>query len=62
MAKNLPVNTGDEVEKILWWRKWEPIPVFLPRKSFGQRSQGATVHGMAKESDITDLVHMHQAG
>ena len=28
-------------------RKWLPIPVFLPGKSYGQRSQ-ATVHGVAK--------------
>jgi len=26
------------VEKILWRRKWQPTPVFLPRKSHGQRS------------------------
>ena len=24
--------------KILWRRKWQPIPVFLPGKSYGQRS------------------------
>ena len=26
------------VEKIPWRRKWQPAPVFLPRKSHGQRS------------------------
>ena len=26
------------VRKIPWRRKWQPIPVFLPRKSHGQRS------------------------
>ena len=25
------------VQKILWKRKWQPTPVFLPRKSHGQR-------------------------
>ena len=27
-----------------WRRKWQPTPVFLPRKSCGQRSQQDTVH------------------
>ena len=26
------------VGKISWRRKWQPIPVFLPRESHGQRS------------------------
>ena len=26
------------VRKILWGRKWQPTPVFLPGKSHGQRS------------------------
>jgi len=26
------------VRKIPWRRKWQPIPVFLPGKSHGQRS------------------------
>ena len=26
-----------QVRKIPWRRKWQPIPVFLPRKSHGQR-------------------------
>ena len=26
------------VRKILYRREWQPIPVFLPRKSHGQRS------------------------
>ena len=26
------------VRRILWRRKWQPTPVFLPRKSHGQRS------------------------
>jgi len=35
-------NGGDWVRfwvgKILWRRKWQPTPVFLPGKSHGQRS------------------------
>ena len=36
------------VGKIPWRREWQPTPVFLPAKSQGQRSLGATVHGVAK--------------
>ena len=36
------------VGKIPWRRKWQPTPVFLPRKFHGQRSQWATVHRVAK--------------
>ena len=41
------------VRKILWKRKWQPTPVFLPGESHIQRSQGrggrgATVCGVAK--------------
>ena len=42
MVKNLPANAGDAslipVGKILWSRKWQHMPVFLPGKSHGQRS------------------------
>ena len=48
MVKNLPANAGDAgdaresslipgVGQISWRRKWQPAPVFLPRKSHGQR-------------------------
>ena len=46
VVKNLPVNAGNImrggfdtwVGKIPCRRAWQPIPVFLPRKSHGQRS------------------------
>ena len=44
MVKNLPamqkVQVWSQVEKILWRRKWQPPPVFLPGKyrGHGQRS------------------------
>ena len=41
------------VRKIFWRRKWQPIPVFLPGESLGQRSRWATVHGVTKELDTT---------
>ena len=33
--------------------KWQPTPVFLPGESHGQRNLAGTVHGVAKESDMT---------
>ena len=36
------------VRKILWRRKWQPTPVFLPGKSHEQRSLAATVHAVAR--------------
>ena len=44
VVKNPPANAGDSfnpwVRKILWRRKWQPTPVFLPGKSHGQRTLG----------------------
>ena len=36
------------VRKIPWRRKWQPTPVFLPGKSHGCRSLGATVYGATR--------------
>ena len=36
------------VRKIPWSRKWQPTPVFLPRKFRGQKSLVAIVHGVEK--------------
>ena len=42
------------VRKIPWRRKWQPIPVFLPVKSHGQRNQvGYSPWDCKKESDMT---------
>ena len=48
VIKNPPANAGDigsihgsiswDTGKILWRRKWQPTPVFLPGKSHGPRS------------------------
>ena len=51
------------VRKILWSRKWQPTPVFLPVKSHGQRSlEGYSPNG-PKELDMskrlsTHIIHM----
>ena len=46
-------NAGDMgfdlwVGKILWRRKWQPIPVFLSGKPHGQRSCLTVVEGIMK--------------
>ena len=45
MVKNLPAMWETWVQslgrKILWRRKWQPTPVFLPGKSHGWRSLAA---------------------
>ena len=64
MVKNLPANAGDTdlipwVRKILWSRKWQSIPIFMPGKFHGQRSlAGYSLWGRI-ESDITKHRHTH---
>ena len=43
--------------KISWKRKWHPTPVFLPGESQVRKSQGHTVHGVAKELDTTEQLN-----
>ena len=65
MAKNLLAMLESQVQsrpgfdpwagKMPWSRKWQLTPIFLPGEFHGQRSLlGYTVHGIAKESDITE--------
>ena len=50
------------VGKIPWRRKWQPIPVFLPGKSHGQRGAWwGTVHGIT-ESDTTKQLNNNNTG
>ena len=37
-----------EFPSLPWRRKWQPIPVFLPGESHGQRSLQVIVHGVAR--------------
>ena len=57
MVKNLPAMRETQIQFLGWdnpvEEKWQPIPVFLPGKSHGQRSLAGTVHGVA-ESDATE--------
>ena len=38
MLKKLVTRLDPWVGKISWRRKWQPTPIFLPGKSYGQRS------------------------
>jgi len=40
--------------KILWKRKWQPSPVFLPGKLFGQRNLAGYSPWCHKESAMTE--------
>ena len=45
-----------------WRRKWQPIPVFLPEKSYGQRSLASyIVHRVARVRHywVTKQSHLH---
>ena len=45
--------------KIPWRREWQPIPVFLPGESHGQRSLVGCGPQGRKESDTTERLHFH---
>ena len=47
------------VTKMPWRRKWQPTPVFLPRKSHGQRSLVGYCPWSRKESDTTEGLSKH---
>ena len=60
MIKNLPAKARDMrhefgpwVRKIPWRRKWQPTAVFLPGKSYGQRSLVGYIPWRHKELDTT---------
>ena len=45
--------------KILWRRKWQPTPVFLPGESHGWRTLVGYSPRGHKESDMTERLHFH---
>ena len=68
VVKNPPTNGEDGcrrhefdpwVWKIPWRRKWQPIPVFLPGESHGQRSPAGYSPQGHKESDMTEHLNTH---
>ena len=46
------------VQKILWRRKWQPTPGFLPGESHGQRSLAGCSLRCRKKSDTAEHAHM----
>ena len=54
-VKNLPASAGIDrwVSKIPWRREWQPIPVFLPGESHGQRSLTGYSSWGCQELDMT---------
>ena len=62
-VKNLPVMQETQVRSLgqedPWRRKWQPTPVFLPRKLYGQRTLASYSSWRCKESDTTEDPHIH---
>ena len=59
MVKNRPANAEDVslipgLGRFPWRRNWQPIPVFLPGKSHGQRRLAGYSQWDHKESDMTE--------
>ena len=53
VSKECACNAGEQAsipgsEKILWRRKWQRTPVFLPGEFHGQRAWWAAVHGLQR--------------
>jgi len=61
IINNPPSTVGDarHMSLIPWSRKWQHDPVFLPRKSHGQRSLVGCSPLGCKESDITEELSTH---
>ena len=56
-VKCLPTMQEIWVGKMLWRRKWQPIPVLLPGKSHGWRNLVGSSPWGCKESDVTEWLH-----
>ena len=49
------------IRKIPWWRKWQPTPLFLLGKFYGQRSLVSYRPWDRKESDMTEQLNKQQS-
>ena len=69
VVKNPPASAGDERDagsipgsgRFPWRRKWQPIPVFLPGESHGQRSLAGCSPWGCQESNTTEQLHTHSS-
>ena len=59
LVKHLPGNAGDASKGALisWRREWQPTPVYLPGKFYGQGSLVSYSAWDYKESDTTKHTH-----
>ena len=62
-GKEYACQAGDDgVEKLFWWREWQPTPAFLPGESHGQRSLVGYSPWGHKESDTTEWLSNNNRG
>ena len=52
---------NSQVGKVPWRRAWQPIPVFLPGESHGQRSLECYRSWGCKEVDTTEVTQLAQS-
>ena len=70
VVKNPLANAGDSKDagsiswfwKIPWRKKWQPISIFLPEKSHGQRSLAGYSPWGLKELDVTEHAQVVPVG
>ena len=68
MVKNSLANIGDAGDSVPipgsgrfpWTREWQPTPVFLPEKSYGQKSLAGYSPRGRKELDTTEATEGQQ--
>ena len=68
VVKNPDANAGDirdmssipGLRRFPWRGKWQPTPLFLPEKSYGQRNMVGYSPNGRNESDMTEVTeHIH---
>ena len=66
VVKNPPASAGDTRDPVsipwvgkIWRREWQPIPVFLPGKSHGQRSLAGSIESMGSQRVGHDWAQKH---
>ena len=64
LVKNLPAMQETRVRPLAgntrWRKAWQPMPVFLPGESHGQRILVGYSPWFRKESDMTDVMSTAQ--
>ena len=55
----LGTGSAEGIYHLLWRRKWQPTPVFLPRESRGQRSLGSALHRVIQSRTRLKQLSVH---